>query len=192
LKAAGNVRMRIAVIASGLAAATSLAYTAPGMPWARADVLAAPAQTIAPAAGANPAAGVAGLNHMNMYGMGGMSGMAGMDMGQAEQDTFSGVVRTAGNTVLVDATPAAVGVNTVAITVLDAQRSPATVSQWSATASLPGSGLVPVTVPLQVIAGSVAAADVSLPAAGQWTFTITVRVAGAAPVSFTQVVPIRP
>ena len=92
-KATGNVRMRIAVIASGLAAATSLAYTAPGMPWARADVLAAPAQTIAPAAGATPGPGVAALNHMNMSGMSGMSGMAGMDMGQAEQDTFSGVVK---------------------------------------------------------------------------------------------------
>src|SRR5690349_3426896 len=41
-KVRADVRMRIAVTASGLAAAGSLAYTVPGAPWANADVLAAP------------------------------------------------------------------------------------------------------------------------------------------------------
>jgi copper transport protein len=103
---------------------------------------------------------------------------------------YSAIVRTLGRTVLVDATPALTGINTVAVTVLDGANQPATVEQWSATATLPGSGLPTVAVPLAVVAPSVAAADAELPRAGKWTFTFTIRVAGAGPTTFTQVVPI--
>jgi hypothetical protein len=170
-KARGDVRMRIAVTASGLAAATSLAYTAPGTPWARADVLSAPT-TSGATTGASDATG---------------DDLA-TGMGHESKKTYSGVVPTVDGTRLVDAVPAAVGVNTVAITVLDAKGAPTTVDQWSATASLPGEA--DIAVPLKGFGQGVAAADVSLPAPGKWTFTVTVRVVGAEPTSFTHDIPI--
>jgi copper transport protein len=167
-RAARDVRMRIAVTVSGLIAATSLVYTAPGTPWARADVLAPPADAAAAPAAETPA-----------------------EMTHAAT-TYSGVIRTADRTVLVDAVPATVGINTVAITVLDAKGAPAKVEQWAATARLPGAGIPDVAVPLKAFGEGVAAADPQLPVAGKWTFTITIRVAGASPTSFTHVVPIGP
>jgi copper transport protein len=167
-RAAGtDVRLRIAVTVSGLVAAASLVYTAPGTPWARADVLAPAADT-----GSAPAAAIPEMTHATT--------------------TYSGVIRTADRTILVDAVPATVGSNTVAITVLDAKGAPAKVQQWSATASLPGAGIPDVAVPLKGFGEGVAAADPELPVAGKWTFTVTIRVAGASPTSFTHVVPIGP
>jgi len=163
-----DVRMRIAVTVSGLVAAASLVYTAPGTPWARADVL-------APAADAVPGQAAGAIPEMTHAAT-----------------TYSGVIRTADRTVLVDAVPATVGINTVAVTVLDAKGAPAKVQKWSATASLPGAGVPDVAVPLKAFGEGVAAADPQLPVAGKWTFTITIRVAGASPTSFTHVVPIGP
>lgn len=172
-----DVRIRIAVIASGLTAASALVYTAPGTPWADADVLAVVAQANriqAPAAVGNVPAD---------------QGMD-MDMSHEGATNYSGIIRTPGRTVLVDATPATAGVNTLAITVLDAKGAPAKVDQWSATASLPGASEV--AVPLAPFGEGVASAAPDLPVAGKWTFTITIRIAGSAPTSFTHVIPIGP
>jgi hypothetical protein len=158
---------RLALVASGLVAAAALVYTAPGVPWHRADT--------------EPTAGIAGPEH---------AGDPGMDMSHAAATAYSGIVRAPGRTVLVDATPATVGTNTVAITVLAAGNAPAKVEQWSGTASLPGAS--DVAVPLASFGPGVAAAEIQLPVAGRWTFTITVQIAGAKPTTFTHVVPIAP
>jgi hypothetical protein len=165
-----DLRMRIAMIASGLAAATAIVYTAPGTPWARADVLSPPPAPAA--AAADDGAGTA------------------MDMEHDSATLYSGVIRTADRTVLVDAVPATAGINTVAITALDAKNVPVNVVAWSATASLPGRPAV--TVPLKGFGDGVASADADLPAAGSWTFKITIRAAGADPTTYTHVVPIGP
>lgn len=158
------LRTRLAVTASGLAAATSVIYSAPGTPWARADVFSAPTAVAEPGSTLGP------MTH--------------------DETTYSGIDRSAGGTVLVDATPAKAGNNTLAVTVLDAKGVPASVDQWSATASLPGAGVPDVPVPLKGFGDGVAAADADLPVAGKWTLTVTVRIAGADPTSFTHVVPI--
>ena len=175
-KAHADLRMRIAVAGSGLVAATSLAYTAPGTPWARADVLATPSA-------------IGGTNTAQTPAVDGHGTDPALDLAH-EATPYSGVVRTADRTFLVDATPAAVGTNTVAITVLDAKGAPATVQGWSATASLPEATVPDVAVPLKGFGPGVAAADAVFPVAGRWTITVTVRVAGADPTSFTHVIPI--
>jgi hypothetical protein len=170
-KVRGDVRMRIAVTASGLAAAGSLAYTVPGAPWANADVLAAPS---AADSMTKPEAPI------------------DMDMSHGADTPYSGFIRLSDRTLLVDATPAKVGVNTIAITVLDAKNAPADVDQWSATASLPGGGVPDVPVKLAGFGDGAAAADAQLPVAGQWTLKITVQVAGEKPATYTHVLPIAP
>ncbi|HST80770.1 MAG TPA: hypothetical protein VLL08_03390 [Kineosporiaceae bacterium] len=167
-KTRGDVGTRIAVVASGLAAMAALVYTAPGVPWHRAD-------------SAAPVTGIVGAEH---------AGDPGMDMAHAAATAYSGFIRSPDRTVLVDATPATVGTNTVAITVLDAEKAPAKVEQWSGTASLPGAS--DVAVPLASFGPGVAVADIQLPVAGKWTFTVTYQVAGAKPTTLTHVVPIGP
>jgi hypothetical protein len=170
-KVRSDVRMRIAVTASGLAAAGSLAYTVPGAPWANADVLAAPS---AADSMTKPEAPI------------------DMDMSHGADAPYSGFIRLPDRTLLVDATPAKAGTNTIAVTMLDAKDAPADVDQWSATASLPGGGVPDVPVKLAGFGDGVAAADAQLPVAGQWTLKITVQVAGEKPATYTHVLPIAP
>jgi hypothetical protein len=166
---AGDLRIRVALVASGLAAATSLVYTAPGTPWARADVLTTRVETsVTPGSQPEPV----------------------IVMGHNSASNFGKIIRTPGGTVLIDATPATAGINTVAVTVLDGKDVPAKVEKWSATAELPGSGLPKVTVPLASFGAGVAAADAKLAFPGDWTLTVTVQVAGAGSTTVTQIVPI--
>jgi hypothetical protein len=155
--------MRIAVIASGLAAISALVYTAPGTPWNRSELTAAQAR------------------------------MANVNLDMAHDATvFSEIIRTPDQTTVIDVSPVTVGVNTVAITVLSAKGVPAKVEEWSATASLPGESDLTVALKSLSDSDGVGAADVEVPVAGDWTFTITTRVAGAEPTSITQVIPIAP
>ena len=203
-----DLRTRIAVTASGLVAATSVAYTAPGTPWAQADVFSAPTIAAGPGAGSAPGPATAhgarpghpGSAATGEQSAGPGAGQAGPAAGPGagsaaddsmahEQATYSGVVRTPGRTFLVDATPVRAGTNTLAVTVINADSAPADVKQWTATASLPGTADVP--VPLKAFGDGVAAADADLPVAGKWTLTVTVQVAGStAPITFTQAIPI--
>ena len=109
-------------------------------------------------------------------------------MAHGAATAYSGIVRSSERTVLIDATPATVGINTVAVTVLDPAGKPAKVEQWSAIATRPGVG--DVRVPLKSFGAGVATADPRLPVTGKWTFTVTIRVAGADPVSVSDVIPI--
>ena len=172
--------------ASGLAAATSLAYTAPGTPWARADVLAPPtsAEVIQGPAAAGPDA--------TADPTGSAAPLTPMDMEHEAATAYSGIIRAPGRTVLVDVSPAVAGINTIAVTVLDAKSAPAKVEEWSATASLPGGNVPDVAVPLKTFGDGAATAAPDLPVAGKWLFTITVHIAGADPATFTHVVPIAP
>jgi hypothetical protein len=155
-------KLKLTIATVWLLIAAGLAYIAPGTPWSHSD-------------GAAPAV-FADNSHAQMN--------------RSAPTAYSGFIRTAQNTVAVDVTPATAGVNTVAFTVLDAQGLPVTATNWSATATLPGSTITPVKIVLSPFGQSSATATTpQLPSAGKWTFSITVTT-GAAPLTFTQVVPI--
>jgi hypothetical protein len=191
-------RMRIAITAAWLLVAVGvLAYAVPGTPWAHSGgatssvgfqgshghASTAPSVGTAPSAAAGPAAPAGTASIVPAPG-------AMMDMMRGAANPYTGFIRGPQQTVVVDVTPATIGLNTVAITVLDARGAPAEVQRWSATATLPGSTLGPITVPLSSYGSGVAAAAPQLPAAGRWTFAITVQLSGATPTTFTHVVPI--
>ena len=123
----------------------------------------------------------------------GMGSMGSMDMSHEAATAYSGFIRTPDQTLTVDVTPATPGPNTIAIAVLDAvKETAAPVTTWSASASLPGSNLPAVAVPLVSFGQGVAAATPDLPTAGNWTLTITVQIPGVGQKSFSHVIPIRP
>lgn len=72
--------------------------------------------------------------------------------------------------------PAKVGSNTLHLVAYHASDgSPVKVVQWQATASLPGAGIEPITIPLQVLSDNHAYGTVPLPKAGNWQFAFTLR-----------------
>jgi copper transport protein len=75
----------------------------------------------------------------------------------------------------VDDTPAKVGANEIHMFVTTADRQPATVQQWTVSASLPSQGIEPISVPVLGLAEDHGIGDVTLPAAGLWTFKFTLR-----------------
>jgi copper transport protein len=72
--------------------------------------------------------------------------------------------------------PAKVGSNTLHLVAYHASDgSPVKVVQWQATASLPGAGIQPITIPLRTLSDNHAYATVPLPRAGNWQFAFTLR-----------------
>ncbi|GAA4208387.1 copper resistance protein CopC [Actinocatenispora rupis] len=65
------------------------------------------------------------------------------------------------------------------------------VLEWQVTASLPGGGIGPVTIPVKAITDNHAIADVALPKAGNWKFSFTARVSEIDEATVTATVPVK-
>jgi hypothetical protein len=88
--------------------------------------------------------------------------------------------------------PARTGQNTLhAIAYHPSDGRPVKVLEWHVTASLPGGGIGPVTIPVKAITDNHAIADVALPRAGKWTFSFTARVSEIDEATVTATVPIQ-
>ncbi|MEV0839819.1 copper resistance protein CopC [Actinocatenispora sera] len=88
--------------------------------------------------------------------------------------------------------PARTGKNTLhAIAYHPDDGSPVRVRQWKVTASLPGAGIGPVTIPTEAITDNHAIADVALPKAGNWKFSFTLRISEIDESTVTTTVPVR-
>ncbi|HEY3505555.1 MAG TPA: copper resistance protein CopC [Actinocatenispora sp.] len=88
--------------------------------------------------------------------------------------------------------PARTGQNTLhAIAYHPSDGRPVKVLEWRVTASLPGGGIGPVTIPVKAITDNHAIGDVALPKAGKWKFSFTARVSEIDEATVTATVPIR-
>jgi hypothetical protein len=118
---------------------------------------------------------------------GSMSGMAATT--ENDEPAFTGYVRHADYTAVVDVLPAKVGKNTIAVTVVDAHGGTPNIVSWSAQVSPPGAR-ASVPVGISEFAAGVATIYPSFPTGGDWTFAITIQTADGKASTFTQVVPV--
>lgn len=88
--------------------------------------------------------------------------------------------------------PARTGKNTLhAIAYHPDDGSPVRIREWHVTASLPGAGIGPVSVPVKPITDNHAIGDVALPRAGRWRFEFTLRVSAIDEATVRTTVPVR-
>jgi copper transport protein len=78
-------------------------------------------------------------------------------------------------TLTVDDTPAKVGANEVHMYVTTPDGQPASVKEWTVSASLPSQGIEPISIPVLALTPDHGIGQVMLPAAGVWTFKFTLR-----------------
>jgi len=78
-------------------------------------------------------------------------------------------------TLTVDDTPAQVGANEVHMYVTTPDGQPASVKEWTVSASLPSQGIEPISIPVLALTPDHGIGQVMLPAAGVWTFKFTLR-----------------
>jgi copper transport protein len=78
-------------------------------------------------------------------------------------------------TLTVDDTPAKVGANEVHMYVTTPDGQPASVKEWTVSASLPTQGIEPISIPVLALTPDHGIGQVMLPAPGVWTFKFTLR-----------------
>ncbi|BCJ36954.1 transport integral membrane protein [Actinocatenispora thailandica] len=111
---------------------------------------------------------------------------------QAKQLPYSATLNDKLFSLQVQLDPARTGRNTLhAIAYHPDDGSPVRVREWKVTASLPGAGIGPVTIPVQAITDNHAIGEVALPKAGKWTFSFTLRISEIDESTVTTTVPVR-